>query len=103
MSTSSSGSAGNDVGGESIEVPTSLGSMSEIQQQLSTLSRQTGQLASRLTDSEGQRAEETANAVAMQAAQRAEEEQRKGREVPRVEYSDVIPSRCPEKSRREVS
>ena len=39
-----------------------------------------GQLASRLADSERQRAEETANAVAMQAAQRAEEEQRKGQE-----------------------
>ena len=41
-----------------------------------------GQLASRFTDSERQRAEEaTKNAAAMQAAQKAEEERRKGREV----------------------
>ena len=40
-----------------------------------------GQLASSLTYSERQRAEEAANAAAIQAAQKAEEERRKGREV----------------------
>ena len=56
--------------------------MSEIQQQLTVLSRQLGQLASRFTDSERQRAGETANnATAMQAAQKAEEERRKGQEI----------------------
>ena len=46
--------------------------MSKIQQQLAV---------SRFTDSERQRAEEAANAAAMQAAQKAEEERRKGQEV----------------------
>ena len=55
--------------------------MSKIQQQLSVISRQMEQLASRFTDSERQRAEEATNAAAMQAAQKAEEERRKGREV----------------------
>ena len=64
-----------------MEVPTSLGGMSEIQQQLSALSRQMGQLASLVEKRERQRAEETANAAVMQAAQRAKEERRKGREI----------------------
>ena len=81
MSTPSSGSAGNGAGGEIFDVNGDLGSMSEVQQQLTVLSRQLGQLASRFTDSERQRAEEAANAAAIQAAQKAEEERRKGQEV----------------------
>ena len=73
MSTPSSGSAGNGAGGERFDVQGGLGSMSEIQQQLAVLSRQLGQLASRFTDSERQRAEEAATAAAIQAAQKAEE------------------------------
>ena len=52
--------------------------MFEIQQQLAVLSRQLGQLASRFIDSERQRAEKAATTAAMQAAQKAEEERRKG-------------------------
>ena len=48
--------------------------MSKIQQHFSALSRQMGQLASRLADSERQRAEGAANAAAMQEAQKAKEE-----------------------------
>ena len=81
MSTPSSGSAGNDAGGERFDVHGDFGGMSEIQQQLNVLSRQMGQLASRLTDNEWQRAEEAANVAAMQAAQKAEEERRKRREA----------------------
>ena len=81
MSTPSSGSAGNGAGGERLYVHGDLGGMSEIQQQLVVLSRQLGQLATRFTDSERQRAEEAAIAAAIQAAQKAEEERRKGREV----------------------
>ena len=55
--------------------------MSEIQHQLTVLSRQMGQLASRLTDSDRQRAEGVVNAAALQAAQKAEEKRRKGWEV----------------------
>ena len=58
--------------------------MSEIPQQLTALSRQLGQVlivSSFIDDSERQRAEEAANAAAMQAAQKVEEERRKGREV----------------------
>ena len=55
--------------------------MSELQQQLTVLSRQVGHLASRFTDCEWQRPEETANAAAMQAVQKAEEERQKGWEV----------------------
>ena len=55
--------------------------MSEIQQQLAVLSRQLGKLASRFTDIERQRAEEAATTAAIQAAQKAEEERRKGQEV----------------------
>ena len=76
-----------------MEVPTSPGSMSEIQQQLSSLSRQMGQLASRLADSERQRAEETANAAALQAAQRAEEvaaERTGGRRVELSRMSSLL-------------
>ena len=40
-----------------------------------------GQLRSRLTDSERQRAEEAAHVAAMQAAHKAEEERRKGQKV----------------------
>ena len=47
--------------------------MSEIQHQLSALSRQMGQLASRLTDSEWRRAEGGANAAAIQTSQKVEE------------------------------
>lgn len=51
-------------GGERMSVPENLESMSEIQEQLSALSRQIKQLASRmLTGSEQQRAEDTANAA----------------------------------------
>ena len=75
------GSAGNGVGGERFDVQGDLGSMSEIQQQLAVLSRQRGQLATRFTDSERQRAEEAATAAAIQAAQKTEEERRKGQEV----------------------
>ena len=81
MSTPSSGAAGNGAGGERFDVQGDLGSMSEIQQQLAVLSRQLGQLASRFTDSERQRAEKAATAAAIQAAQKAEEERRKGQEV----------------------
>ena len=81
MSTPSSGSAGNGAGGKRFDVHGDLGSMSEIQPQLSELSRQLGQLASRFIDSERQRAEEAATAAAMQAAQKAEGERRKGQEV----------------------
>ena len=45
--------------------------MSEIQQQLTVLSRQTVQLGSHFRDSERPRTEEAANAAAMQAAQKA--------------------------------
>ena len=55
--------------------------MSEIQQQLTILSRQLGQLASRFTDSQRQRAEEAATSAAVQASQKAEEERRNGQEV----------------------
>ena len=81
MSTPSSGSASNGADGERFDVPGDLGSMSEIQQKLSALSRRMGQFASRFTDSERQRAEEAANAAAMQAARKDEEKQRKEREV----------------------
>ena len=81
MSTPSLRSAGNGAGGERFDVPGNLESMSEIQQQLSALSRQMGQLASRFIDSERRRAEEAANAAASQTAQKVEEERRKGREV----------------------
>ena len=81
MSASILVSAGNGVGGDSFGVPGNLRRMSEIQQQLSLLSRQIGQLASRLADSERQRAKEAANATAMQAAQRDKKERRKGRKV----------------------
>ena len=81
MSTPSSGSAGNRAGGERFDVHGDLGSMSEIQQQLAVLSRQSGQLVIRFTDSERQRAEEAATTAAIQAAQKAEEERRKGQEV----------------------
>ena len=81
MSIPTSGSAGNGAGGKRFDVHGDLGGISEIQQQMTILSRQMGQLASRFTDSERQRAEEAASAAAMQAAQKAEEERRKGREV----------------------
>ena len=55
--------------------------MYEVQQQLSIISRQMGQLASRFTDSKRQQAGGGANAAAMQVAQEAEEERRKGRKV----------------------
>ena len=90
MSTPSSGSASNGAGGEIFDVNGDLGSMSEVQQQLTVLSRQLGQLASRFTDSEWQRAEEAANAAAIQAAQKAEEERRKGQEV--QEWNARMPS-----------
>ena len=77
MSTASSGSAGNGVGGERFDIPGNLGSMSEIQQQL-LASRQMRQFASRFVDIERQRSEKAANAVA-QAAQRAKDKQRKRR------------------------
>ena len=81
MSTPSSGSAGNGSGGERFDVHGDLGSKSEIQQLLTVLFRQMGHLASRLTDNERQPAEEAANDTAMRAAQKSEEERRKGREV----------------------
>ena len=81
MSTPSSGAAGNGAGGERLDVHGDLGGMSEIQQQLAVLSRQLGQLATRFTDSEWQRAEEAATAAAIQAAQKSEEERRKGQEL----------------------
>ena len=81
MSTPSSGSAGNGAGGKRFDVQGDLGSMSEIQQELAVLSRQVGQLATRFTDSERQRVEEAATAAAIQAAQKTEEERRKGQEV----------------------
>ena len=81
MSTPSSGSAGNGAGGERFDVHGDLGGMSEIQQQLTVLSRQTGQLTSRFTYSERQRAEGAAHVAAMQAAPKAKEERRKGQEV----------------------
>ena len=82
MSTPRSGSVGNGAGGERLGFHGDLGGMSEIQQQqLAVLSRQMGQLATRFTDSERQRAEEAATAAVIQAAQKAEEERRKGQEV----------------------
>ena len=81
MSTPSSEATGNGAGHERFDVQGDLGSMSEIQQQLAVLSRQLGQLATRFTESERQRAEEAATATAIQAAQKAEEERRKGQEV----------------------
>ena len=60
MSTPSSESTGSGAGGERFDVHRDLGDMSEIQQQLVVLSRQLGQLASRFTDRERQRAEEAA-------------------------------------------
>ena len=74
MSTPSLGSAGNGAGGEIFYVTGNLWGMSEIQHQWPVLIRRMGQLASRFTDSERQRAEEAANAAAVQAAQRAEKE-----------------------------
>ena len=50
MSTPSSGSADNSAGGKIFDVHEDLGNMSEILQQLTVLSRQLGQLASRFTD-----------------------------------------------------
>ena len=58
-----------------------MSSMSEIQQQLAVMSRQLRQLATRFTDSERQRAEEAVTAAAIQAAQKPDEERRKGQEV----------------------
>ena len=81
MSTPSSESAGNGAGGERIAVHGDLESMFEIQQQLAVLSRQMEQLVSRFADSERQRPQEAANAAAMRAAQKSQEERRKGREV----------------------
>ena len=81
MSTPSSGSTGNCAGGERLGVHGDLGGMSEIQQQLTILSRQLGQLASRFADSKRQRTEEVATSATIQAAQKAEEERRKGQEV----------------------
>ena len=81
MSAPSSRSADNGAGGDRFYVHGDLGGISEIQQQLSILSRQMGQLASHFTDSERQRTEEVANAAAMQTVQKAEKERRKGREV----------------------
>ena len=46
------------------------------------MSKELGQLASRFIDSERQRAEETATVAAVQAAQKAEGERRKGQEAP---------------------
>ena len=80
MYTPSSRSAGKGDGGERLDVPGNLG-MSEIQHQLTVLARQMWQLALRFTDSERQRMEEAANAAAIQAARKAEEERRNGREV----------------------
>ena len=51
MSTPNSGSAGNGAGVERFDAHGNLGSMSEIQQQLTVLFRQMGQLASPSTDS----------------------------------------------------
>ena len=65
MSTPSSGSAGNGAGGERFDVHGNLASMFEVQQQLAVLSRQLGQLASRLIDSEWQQVEKAATAAAM--------------------------------------
>ena len=55
--------------------------MFEIQQQLPVFRRQMEQLASRSTDSEGQRAEEAANAAAIQEVQKVEEDRQKGRKA----------------------
>ena len=80
MSTPSSGSAGNGAGGESFDVHGDLGGMSEIQEQLAVLSRQLGQLASRFTDSERQRAEEAATAAAASSPE-SQRRATKGQEV----------------------
>ena len=74
MSTPSPGPVGNGTGDKRFDVHGDLGSMSEIQQQLTVLYRQLGQLALRFTDSERQRAEVTAIAAAIQAAQKSEED-----------------------------
>ena len=81
ISTPISGSVGSGADGKRFDVLGNLGGMSEIQHQLTVLSRQMGQLASRLTDSDRQRAEGVVNAAALQAAQKAEEKRRKGWEV----------------------
>lgn len=48
---------------------------------MAALSRQLGQLAARMDESERQRAVETSNAAAIRAAERAEEERRNCQEV----------------------
>ena len=80
-STPSSGAAGIGAGGERLYVHGDLGGMSEIQQQLVVLYRQLGQLVTRFTDNERQRAEEAATAAAIQAAQKTEVERRKEQAV----------------------
>ena len=73
MSTPNSGSAGNGDSSESLGVPGNLGSMPDIQLQLSARSRQIRQLAARLADSERQRAGEVANASAVRVVSQADE------------------------------
>ena len=89
MSKPSSGSTSNGAGSERLDAPEDLGSMSEIQQQLSVHSRQMGQILLRFTDSERHRAEEAANAAAMQVAEKAEEARGK-----RGEASNSITLAC---------
>lgn len=55
--------------------------MSVSQQHLSALSRQMGQLSSCFVERERQLAEEAAKTFAMRAAQRVEEELKRGRDV----------------------
>ena len=74
MSTPSSGAAGIGAGGERLDVHVDLRGIFKIQEQLVVLYRQLGQLATRFTDNERQRAEEAATAAAIQAAQKAEVE-----------------------------
>lgn len=74
MSTPSSESAGNGSGGKRSGATETLGSMSDIPEQLAALSRRKEQLAARMAEGERQRADETANAAAMRASGKAEEE-----------------------------
>ena len=84
MSTPSSGSTGNGAGGERFDIPGNLAGVSEVQHQLTIPSRQMGQLALRFIHNGWQLMEEAVHADdALQAAQNAEEERRKGREVQR--------------------
>lgn len=62
MSSPRARSAGNRDGNKRMRVRVNLGSTPKIQDQITALYRQLGQLAARIAEGERQRAEETANA-----------------------------------------